>query len=446
MSERKWLLLRRCLSKLSKVREGVEYVEIPKGDLDETALSHKLNTRESKFQYATDFFEKTLQEKISKKAQHSVSEQEKKLSSSLKARISSERKHEKAQNNQEKVHTVLSRPFSPSSHNSRIQGLSNEESNSIDLDQESNDTWAREVIEQKLTHEMLRSHSATQIHDSRGEKHKPTGILGMLVNVIRQAVDSDSECLSNITLPCNISLAETSSQCNPPLRSGNIQTKHNTIKQPDGQQSLFQGLQVEALEKKITSLQSLVGDLKESIQGFTTQVEEDGDLWQIGMQGLEKQMKVLRDDTDQVFLCIKGTIKDEIKSKLEDVTKWLDRAEERLAEMDTKKKGSEQRLESRIQDCSTTVDSLRRQMDSMVSDVKVNIMRDMKERIYQSVQALKVGVKNDMDILELGMYEDIENLRKDLDAKLEATYVECEKAKKSDNQQIELLMEEKISQ
>ena len=103
-------------------------------------------------------------------------------------------------------------------------------------------------------------------------------------------------------------------------------------------------------------------------------------------------------------------------------------------------------MESRIQDCSTTVDSLRRQMDSMVSDVKVNIMRDMKERIYQSVQALKVGVKNDMDMLELGMYEDIENLRKDLDAKLEATYVECEKAKKSDNQQIELLMEEKISQ
>ena len=101
--------------------------------------------------------------------------------------------------------------------------------------------------------------------------------------------------------------------------------------------------------------------------------------------------------------------------------------------MDSKKKGSEQRLESRIQDCSTTVDSLRRQMDSMVSDVKVNIMRDMKERIYQSVQALKVGVKNDMDMLELGMYEDIENLRKDLDAKLEATYVECEKAKKSAN-------------
>ena len=245
-----------CLSQHSKVRERVDYVEIPDGDQDETASSHKSSMRGSRFRYATDFFEKKLQEKISKKAHHSVSEQETKLSSSLKARISSERKHEKAQNNQEKVHTVLSRPFSPSSHNSRIQGLSNEESNSIDLDQESNDTWAREVvpaIEQKLTHEMLRSHSATQIHDSKRKKHKPRGILGMMDNVIRQAVDSDSECLSNITLPRNISLAETSSKCAHPLTSGNIQTKHNTIKQPDGQQSLFQGLQVEALEKKISS-------------------------------------------------------------------------------------------------------------------------------------------------------------------------------------------------
>ena len=51
--------------------------------------------------------------------------------------------------------------------------------------------------------------------------------------------------------------------------------------------------------------------------------------------------------------------------------------------------------------CAKTTDSLRRQIDSRISDMKINVIRDVEERIHQSVKGTKVGVKSDLEDLKL---------------------------------------------
>ncbi|KAH7296642.1 hypothetical protein KP509_26G032200 [Ceratopteris richardii] len=271
------------------------------------------------------------------------------------------------------------------------------------------------------------------------KKHKRKDILSVMDHAIRQAVDSDSEFDASDSKD-----VKDSSKSPRVLQQRQEGEDKHTVKSVEEEYQhhppAFQGLQVEALEKKITSLQSLVGDLKRSVEGFTSRVEEDVGAWQCRVQGVEAEMMNWRDQADSELMNMRGDIQAEVQKKLEELTKGLNKVERTLTETESRKETTKQRLEARLEECTAQLDSVKEQVDSIVSDLKLSLSRDMKER----VQDMTKGLKGDLNLLEVGISKDLESVRKELDERFHDFCVESEKAMRLEKQQLEAWVEERV--
>ncbi|KAI5084502.1 hypothetical protein GOP47_0000671 [Adiantum capillus-veneris] len=452
----------------SKSRERMDYADssIVEDDVKSSADKRTIGGR--RFRFAADYFEKRLQGTLNHLQRHCPNTDEDTCGSSpSKVRLSTGKSHEAGlleQGSSEESLPCLGNLHSNFSSSHKLLDMnvdfsakdkfhppSNEDNNSPEKEHfkaGADDAWTRKIVpavEQKLSHEMLRARSSPG-HSSSGssrKKHKKKGILSVMDNAIRQAIVSDSD-ESNGSFSKDGAVKSTPKSPRVLQQRELSQEKHT---KRSGEEAIhphtpvFQGLQVEALEKKITSLQSLVGDLKRSVEGFTSRVEEEVGTWQCRVQGVETQMMSWRDHAEKELMGMKGNIQVEVQKKLEELTKALNKAERLLAETESRKENSKQRLESRLEECTARIDSLKRQVDSLMTDVKFSLNRDVKER----VQDMSQGVKGDLDLLELGMSKDLESLRQELDARFDAFRDESEKARRAEKQHMEGLIEEKIS-
>ncbi|MCO5578128.1 hypothetical protein L7F22_031966 [Adiantum nelumboides] len=453
---------------LSKSRERMDYADTSIVEDDVKSSADKGTIGGRRFRFAPDYFEKRLQGTLNHLQRHCPNTDEDICGSSpSKVRLSTEKSHEagllEQGSSEESLSCLGNLPSNFSSSHKlsdmnldfsvrdKFQPTSNEDNNSPEKEHVNvgaDDAWARKIVpavEQKLTHKMLHACSSPG-HSSSGssrKKHKKKGILSVMDHAIRQAVDSDSD-------ESNASFSKDDAVKSTP-KSPRVLQQRELGREKHAKRSgeevlhhhapVFQGLQVEALEKKITSLQSLVGDLKRSVEGFTSRVEEEVGTWQCRVQGVETQMMSWRDHAEKELMGMKGSIQVEVQKKLEELTKSVNKAEKLLVETDSRKESSKQRFESRLEECAVRIDSLKRQVDSLVTDVKLTLNRDVKER----VQDVSKGLRGDLDLLELGMSKDLEGLRKELDVRFDAFFTESEKTRRAEKQHLEALIEERIS-
>ncbi|KAH7434508.1 hypothetical protein KP509_06G020600 [Ceratopteris richardii] len=287
-----------------------------------------------------------------------------------------------------------------------------------------NDMWAKKlmpIVEQKLCNDML-SHNVSQksTPSSSKKRNKKRGFLGVMDDAIRAAVDSDS-ALSNFSSPRVLPSGADNS-------SG--------IKKKEGYQLKLEGAEhepmAEGLEAKFMTLQDLVGELRRCMEGFTVRVEAEGERWQNEMQGLEKKICTWKESAECEMVGMKKTLADEMQKMMDDVRVGLIRLERLLEDVESSKQDSKLEQESKA-DSTFNMESMQRKMESLIADMKVDILCELKEKVTS-------GIRRDLDGFELEVSKQFESMHRDM----ESTLAEMKKIKKLDKQEIEALIEEKL--
>ncbi|KAG6550545.1 hypothetical protein Mapa_007914 [Marchantia paleacea] len=83
--------------------------------------------------------------------------------------------------------------------------------------------------------------------------------------------------------------------------------------------------QTEAFDGTMAGLQRLVGELKGSVEGFKIRIEVEGEGWRSRVEGLEKEIETLKDETDDELMELKKCIRNEIKVRMSELTAEVER-------------------------------------------------------------------------------------------------------------------------
>jgi DNA repair exonuclease SbcCD ATPase subunit len=81
----------------------------------------------------------------------------------------------------------------------------------------------------------------------------------------------------------------------------------------------LQHVQLEAYEEKMANIQRLVGEIKGSVEGFKIRIEVESKGWRGHMEGIEKELEALKEETDDEILEAKNSIRNELKLKIAEV-------------------------------------------------------------------------------------------------------------------------------
>eukprot|EP01018_Ginkgo_biloba_P016909 Gb_32370 [translate_table: standard] len=207
-------------------------------------------------------------------------------------------------------------------------------------------------------------------------------------------------------------------------------------------ENALHGTQVEALEEKINSLQDLVGGLKGSIESFTMRVEEDGEMWQGKVEGVMNDLESLKDETQCELAGIKRSIKEELKLRLDELTRDLQKAEGLWEDTESLRESSTNLMDNKIKECSAKVDFLKKQVNSLLSETKTTIMKEMKEKLAGTANDVLDSLKTDLEAMEVGMSKELEAIRQEMDSRLELLRLDTEKNRAEEL--LETLVEERI--
>eukprot|EP01018_Ginkgo_biloba_P009853 Gb_21080 [translate_table: standard] len=206
------------------------------------------------------------------------------------------------------------------------------------------------------------------------------------------------------------------------------------------------GLQVEALEDKITNLQNLVGELKGSIESFTMRVEEDGERSQGKVEGMEKNLKCFMDETRCELTQIKESMKDELKMRLDELIGGLGRADRPWESTEPLQNSSKNLMEDKIEECSEKVDFLQKQVDCSLSETKKILMKKLKEKITVAARTIRDNLKSEMEFMEVGMSKELEIIRQEMNSHLEFLRADAEQNRGMEEKLTETRVEEKIGE
>ncbi|MCO5564567.1 hypothetical protein L7F22_018231 [Adiantum nelumboides] len=288
------------------------------------------------------------------------------------------------------------------------------------------DMWAKKlvpVVEQKLCHDMLRKCSSQRATPrSSRKRNRKRGVLGVMDEVIRRAVDSDS-ALSNAGSPRLLASGQNSSS---ELKKGSKVSASTDQKGP------LQRLQSNGLEAKFITLQDLVGELKRCMEGFTARVEAEGERWQDEMQGLERNVHMWRDNTENEMVGMKKALRDEMQKMMDEVRIGLIRVERLLEDAENWRQGAEFLQQSK-EECGTSMEGIQRKMESLVASMKVDLLFELKENVTS-------GMRRDLDVFELGVSKQFEGMQREITSAL----AETEKARRLEKQEIDFLIEDKM--
>ena len=69
----------------------------------------------------------------------------------------------------------------------------------------------------------------------------------------------------------------------------------------------------------MNNLQRLVGELKGSVEGMKIRMEVDGQGWRGRVEGLEKELEILKEEADDEIIAAKHSLRNEMKVKLGDL-------------------------------------------------------------------------------------------------------------------------------
>ncbi|KAI5072493.1 hypothetical protein GOP47_0012599 [Adiantum capillus-veneris] len=288
------------------------------------------------------------------------------------------------------------------------------------------DMWAKKlvpVVEQKLCHDMLRRCSSQKATPrSCRKRNRKRGVLGVMDDVIRRAVDSDS-ALSKAGSPRLLASGQDSSS---EIKKG------SEVSTSIEQKGSLQRLQSDGLEAKFSTLQDLVVELRRCMEGFTARVEAEGERWQNEMQGLEKNMYMWRENAQDEMAGIKKALRDEMQKMMDEVRIGLIRVERLLEEAEN----SRQELEFKQQpkeERGTSMEMIQRSLESMVASMKVDLLFELKEKVTS-------GMRRNLDVVELGISKQFEGMQREMTS----TLAETEKARRLEKQEIDALIDEKM--
>eukprot|EP01018_Ginkgo_biloba_P021875 Gb_27844 [translate_table: standard] len=179
---------------------------------------------------------------------------------------------------------------------------------------------------------------------------------------------------------------------------------------------LDQRTKVTNLQKRMGGLQHMVEELKELVGRLSVKDKDEDEDVQYRLEGLEKEMKGLKDKTGLELFDMRKIIKDEIKGKLDQI------------KSDTKI--SRDTLESNLSECSGKLELFQMQMDYMLADAKALCINGIDGKLGKSAMALKSGLKNDVEQMELKMLNKLEEFKDLIHAKLEGLKEDCTAAEK----------------
>lgn len=69
----------------------------------------------------------------------------------------------------------------------------------------------------------------------------------------------------------------------------------------------------------MANIQRVLGELKGSVEGVKIRIEVEGEGWRGRVQGLEKEIENLKEESDDEIIAAKHSIRNELKIKLGDL-------------------------------------------------------------------------------------------------------------------------------
>lgn len=81
----------------------------------------------------------------------------------------------------------------------------------------------------------------------------------------------------------------------------------------------LQSVQNELYEKKLSSLNRLVGELKGCVEGFRIRIDVEGEGWRGRVVGLEKELECLKDETEEELVDIKSRLFRDLRAKMDEL-------------------------------------------------------------------------------------------------------------------------------
>ncbi|EFJ32631.1 hypothetical protein SELMODRAFT_407643 [Selaginella moellendorffii] len=195
------------------------------------------------------------------------------------------------------------------------------------------------------------------------------------------------------------------------------------------------------LEDDFINLQALVIELKGSLDGFKLRFDEEGRLWRSRTENLEKDLQYLRHDMEVDIMSIKRSIQEEVKKTMEGLSNDLAAAEDLWALSEAQKK---EKLQHVKDESSAMMEDLKDRMNFSFVETKAVLLKNVDEKISNSMGGIKTSLKSDFEILELGIARDVEDLKREMTAKCESFLTEVELAGMGGKHRVESLIKEAL--
>ncbi|MCO5560841.1 hypothetical protein L7F22_014461 [Adiantum nelumboides] len=147
-------------------------------------------------------------------------------------------------------------------------------------------------------------------------------------------------------------------------------------------------------------VQDLKGKLRRCMEGFTARLEAEGERWQDEIQGLERNMCMWRDNTENEMVGMKKALREEMQKMMDEVRIGLIRVERLLEDTENWRQGAKFLQQSK-EECGTSMEGIQRKMESQVASMKVDLLFELKEKVTN-------GMRRDLGVFELGVSKQFE--------------------------------------
>ncbi|XP_024536959.1 rootletin [Selaginella moellendorffii] len=190
-----------------------------------------------------------------------------------------------------------------------------------------------------------------------------------------------------------------------------------------------------SLEGRFLNLQTIVMQLRDSMEGLRSRVEEEGKRWRGRAETLERKLKLMKDETENDFSGLKRQVEEDMKKAC-----GVSGEDQELR----KKANVKQKFEDMMQTSSGEVEEFRTQVNQFVTQTQKMLTLGLEERFLDSLSEVRTDLKNDISNLEIGFSKDVDNLRQEMASRYESMLIDVEMGRIGGQQQINTLKKQRF--
>ncbi|MCO5546912.1 hypothetical protein L7F22_000350 [Adiantum nelumboides] len=191
-------------------------------------------------------------------------------------------------------------------------------------------------------------------------------------------------------------------------------------------------LQVSELTKRIESFQSMLNELKETVQSSSCHVQEQVNICEAKVKGMERQLDNVKSETNSELLGLRNLVKAQLDMKVQKGGSKRD-CDGDFAFKD--------RMQVDTDECSSIFDAFQMRVESWMSKIQIELQSQVEDAVASSMEKFGSSIRSDMKKLELQRLRDLGSLKKEMALKL-SLHESKEQLNKISEKQLDLIVED----